>query len=158
MPEEKLKPCPFCGGEAHIIHYQYAGWCIDCLSCPVELYYMPAEDGSYWTKDETIKRWNTRPAEKLVPLNEHKIIEILGQVYTYKQHEHKILDAILMLDIAKQICARFASVPVVPSVMEIKDIILSYNLNGNDVPERLAQAIHAAIKERMKKNDNFTRN
>ena len=45
-----LKPCPFCGGKAHIIHEGYWIMYEDCQS----------ESGYYETKEEAIEAWNRR--------------------------------------------------------------------------------------------------
>ena len=65
---EKLKPCPFCGGEAHIAEYEprlyhpvmnhpYSVWCSEC-----ELAFGWDSDygGCFDTKDEAAKAWNRR--------------------------------------------------------------------------------------------------
>jgi len=58
----KLKPCPFCGGEADIVEMKgiinsyYIRWLIYCDNGCVDM--PPAED-----KDEAIKNWNTRTKE-----------------------------------------------------------------------------------------------
>ena len=60
---DKLKPCPFCGGEAELIK----GWCeldnyVMCLSCRIRTKPMN-------TKESAIKKWNTRkPMDKIVEL------------------------------------------------------------------------------------------
>ena len=54
----KLKPCPFCGGEAKIIqgslYYGYRVGCENyrCTTCPITY--------SYHTIEEAIEAWNTR--------------------------------------------------------------------------------------------------
>ena len=47
---EKLKPCPFCGGEAKINKREYS---IECTRCSA---YM----GYFYTKQEAIEAWNRR--------------------------------------------------------------------------------------------------
>ena len=51
MSEEKLKPCPFCGGKAVASTYY-----IECESCDVA----PNIDWWHFDRDEAIKAWNTR--------------------------------------------------------------------------------------------------
>ena len=55
MSETKLKPCPFCGSEAHIeerkmVRIWYEVRCDNC----------DAGTGIWKTPDEAIKAWNTR--------------------------------------------------------------------------------------------------
>lgn len=58
MTETKLKPCPFCGGEAEI--RTYALWAICCTECgaqvPLPDTIMPLASDS----PDMIKPWNTR--------------------------------------------------------------------------------------------------
>ena len=59
--DEKLKPCPLCGGEADLKRGLYV---IDnyvmCRACKTKT-------TLYNTKDEAIKRWNTRkPIDRIV--------------------------------------------------------------------------------------------
>ena len=55
---DKLKPCPFCGGEAHIQMHEFVGcantYGVVCLGCGVETRQF------YESKSETVKMWNTR--------------------------------------------------------------------------------------------------
>lgn len=83
---DELKPCPFCGSKAKLIHRpkKISSWAISCtskLADDCQLYSgqdtRPEKDWDdvrYWfaNKDEAIKTWNTRasqPANGLVPLN-----------------------------------------------------------------------------------------
>ena len=56
MKDERVKPCPFCGGEAEFIkaHFfggdQYACRCVDCV----------AQSAFCWTKKEAVAEWNRR--------------------------------------------------------------------------------------------------
>jgi Lar family restriction alleviation protein len=55
MGETKLKPCPFCGGEA-IMRDNKLGctiWIVGCRKCG-------ADAGFRTDKEEAIKAWNTR--------------------------------------------------------------------------------------------------
>ena len=54
----KLKPCPFCGGEAEVIMGDlWRNYKVGCrnIKCPI----FPRTH-SYLTKEEAIKTWNTR--------------------------------------------------------------------------------------------------
>lgn len=49
---EKLKPCPFCGGEAKLTKAIYGAW-IQCLGCRADSTMMPCVESAG-------KAWNTR--------------------------------------------------------------------------------------------------
>ena len=58
MSEEKLKPCPFCGGQASANESGWQGWWhgwVICKKCEVSIH----RD----TKEEAIKIWNQRVAD-----------------------------------------------------------------------------------------------
>lgn len=64
MSEIKLKPCPFCGGEAKINRmphlWEYSVQCndVDCIVHP--------ETEGYEKREEAIEAWNTRkPMERI---------------------------------------------------------------------------------------------
>lgn len=54
---DKLKPCPFCGGEAYIAHrkgaYDFWNYYCGCVDCGVETL-------GYDREKEAIKKWNNR--------------------------------------------------------------------------------------------------
>ena len=55
MSEEKLKPCPFCGGEATANESSWRGWWhgwVICKNCGATI--------DKPTKEETIEAWNRR--------------------------------------------------------------------------------------------------
>jgi len=56
--DTKLKPCPFCGGEAKLVENDYHDYSIGCeinSGCVAE------GNIDYWTsKEEVIRLWNTR--------------------------------------------------------------------------------------------------
>ena len=59
---EKLKPCPFCGGEAHYFDCGVKGdfeeWLIECSNCHIAMIYY--DDGCVSTKAEAARAWNRR--------------------------------------------------------------------------------------------------
>ena len=61
MTEPKLKPCPFCGGEAKVYRriFDWETWDykVECSKCHC------AATENYDTKQEAIEEWNTRVAE-----------------------------------------------------------------------------------------------
>lgn len=60
MSEIKLKPCPFCGGEAKVGYAinDYNRWGVSCntCGCVVEVGFGDYED----TMEEAVKAWNRR--------------------------------------------------------------------------------------------------
>lgn len=62
---EKLKPCPFCGGEAKLqekIIAKGAWWSVVCLNekCGAHIFFYWAE----WNKETNVKRWNRRAKDE----------------------------------------------------------------------------------------------
>lgn len=55
MSDKKLKPCPFCGGEAKAVQ-KFSGAWVSCLECPASMY----EDGINSSSQKLIKLWNKR--------------------------------------------------------------------------------------------------
>lgn len=62
MIEKKLKPCPFCGGNARLVEYQTdAGfWCY-CMKCRI------TRQKTFRTKSGAINDWNRRVKEEVKP-------------------------------------------------------------------------------------------
>ena len=59
MSEEKLRNCPFCGGEAYANETDWKGWWhgwVICEKCGVKI--------DKQTKDEAIEAWNRRYKER----------------------------------------------------------------------------------------------
>ncbi len=50
MTDQKLKPCPFCGGEARIDKLYENEWYVYCPKC----------ERHYDTEQEAIENWNAR--------------------------------------------------------------------------------------------------
>lgn len=60
--EIKLKPCPFCGGKAYAdIQYYHDDTELTAVKCSKCV----AMTG-YWSGDNAVKHWNTRPSEKTI--------------------------------------------------------------------------------------------
>ncbi len=66
MPETKLKPCPFCGGEAMIIKRKSnaAGskfvYRVQCCADEEDGCSCIPKTWNYYTKEEAIEAWNRR--------------------------------------------------------------------------------------------------
>ena len=63
---EKLKPCPFCGGKATVMSWEFTdemGYNVVCNSnekCPYFPMFDPPDYPMFDTKKDAIKAWNTR--------------------------------------------------------------------------------------------------
>lgn len=81
--KEKLKPCPFCGGEAKIrkdITGLTEVWCYDCLT----------NTGLQPPGDYAIKKWNTRPAEDALKASNEKMRKVLEkQCIACRMRDHE---------------------------------------------------------------------
>lgn len=73
MKNEKLKPCPFCGGEAVIYHQsskytEHDGNYVYCMNCRIRtpLFICFGDTGKTYadTKAEAFNAWNRRAAEE----------------------------------------------------------------------------------------------
>ena len=80
---EKLKLCPFCGGEAEsdfgFDHTNKTYFYVNCLQCG-------AETNHFKTKAEAITAWNTRadswiPVSERLPKDEEQVIATDGKVW-----------------------------------------------------------------------------
>ena len=58
MSKQKLKPCPFCGGEANIMHMDGYPYWVYCEDCGVKVY------GRILDKEESIRAWNRRAKDE----------------------------------------------------------------------------------------------
>ncbi len=54
MAENKLLPCPFCGGEAQTTVF-LSNYMVACTACPASIF--PCKG---MTKEEAVKAWNRR--------------------------------------------------------------------------------------------------
>ena len=63
---DKLKPCPFCGGEAYTMHTQanyvlWSGeWAVGCAGCGLLFGYDLDYGGHYEKEEYAIEAWNDR--------------------------------------------------------------------------------------------------
>lgn len=57
---EKLKPCPFCGGEAEITQTGRLKLYLRCKSCRIGLQQKVLRKSLEWLENEMIKDWNKR--------------------------------------------------------------------------------------------------
>ena len=55
--QNKLKPCPFCGGKLLEMDRFDRGWFVTCYECPCR---GVEGSGRGFTREEAIKEWNTR--------------------------------------------------------------------------------------------------
>lgn len=66
--EPKLKPCPFCGGEAKLVDYGQEGdfedWDVECEKCGILFVAPGKEEGWVTTKEEAAEAWNRRAQDE----------------------------------------------------------------------------------------------
>lgn len=60
MSEQKLKPCPFCGGEAKVMKMGYPHW-VYCLVCGAKVH--GGVVGEAEGEKASIEAWNRRQTE-----------------------------------------------------------------------------------------------
>lgn len=95
MTETKLKPCPFCGGEANIAKGQIEFWAY----CP----HCGAQTEFYETEREAAEAWNTRPIEDALQKELDEAREDNCENMEYHVAERKRLRKLL-----KSCCNEFA--------------------------------------------------
>jgi len=59
-PNIKLKPCPFCGGEAGMFYYGSKGRIIKCKRCVIQKRQKVLNKSIEWLEDKMIENWNKR--------------------------------------------------------------------------------------------------
>lgn len=88
---DKLKPCPFCGGqaivsEAHTVADETLGLCfVFCKSCR-------AETSLYRIKQEAIKAWNRRVEPVFTPDELDEIKRMFVEHFSRKPNERAIIE------------------------------------------------------------------
>jgi Lar family restriction alleviation protein len=101
----KLKPCPFCGGEAHISadRYKHHFW-IECRECG-------ASQLTYRTEEEVISAWNQRTehvndVNKMIKIRREECLvdqalktlklDFTGEEGLITPHQHKLFDDVYL--------------------------------------------------------------
>ena len=64
MTEVKLKPCPFCGGEAEFVNTWNCLCHVICRSCGAEIWGIKKHPNDFRTRDEVIAAWNNRAIDR----------------------------------------------------------------------------------------------
>ncbi|HID9277951.1 TPA: Lar family restriction alleviation protein [Serratia marcescens] len=77
MPANELKPCPFCGGPAVMLHQKF--YLVECDDC--ETNYMAGPIGIGWhkTAEEAAASWNKRPSEERLQKRLQRIDSMLTE-------------------------------------------------------------------------------
>lgn len=57
MTQPDMKPCPMCGGKAHLYKVDYHGYKVVCVQCLIQT-------GKYEHPDNAVARWNRRFNER----------------------------------------------------------------------------------------------
>lgn len=87
---DKLKPCPFCGGEADT-EWHHGYWGVRCTSCYAEV----TADGM----NDAIEAWNTRkPMDRIAEKLEEEVTEIGSRVCNNTKCNHECVDDAGMCD------------------------------------------------------------
>lgn len=111
---EKVKSCPFCGGEAKCIEF-YGMYHVICCDC-----YIAGRDTS--TRDKAIESWNSRPIEDALQkeLNEAREDNVDNMEYHVAERERlkkeieelegsvAFAERMRVLDLLKTCCNEFA--------------------------------------------------
>jgi hypothetical protein len=133
MSYEKLKTCPFCGGDAKLEdegHAPDSGSEVVCKQCharsPWFDYYI-VSDEAYTS---AIEASNARSPQGLVPLNKEKIIEVLDS-YT-------IIRTSMMAD---ELISKFGT-PRRVSASDLERVFDNHNIEFNCTLEELADEIN----------------
>jgi len=74
---EELKRCPFCGSPAELIRGD-DDYCAECSNDKCR-----ADRPGWWTKEEAIRVWNTRPRESRLAEENAKLRELLAGWKTF---------------------------------------------------------------------------
>ncbi|ELW8194526.1 Lar family restriction alleviation protein [Yersinia enterocolitica] len=61
--DEKLKPCPFCGGKAHLLTSN-GSFLVECSVCLTDFLNGPVGIGWYRSEKDAAADWNDRPSER----------------------------------------------------------------------------------------------
>ncbi|EKN6209125.1 Lar family restriction alleviation protein [Yersinia enterocolitica] len=60
---EELKPCPFCGGKAHLLTSN-GSFLVECSACLTDFLNGPVGIGWYHSEKDAAAGWNDRPSER----------------------------------------------------------------------------------------------
>lgn len=64
---EELKPCPFCGGEAEVVQFDFC-FSVECTVCDTKIGDCLCNDSGWVypfnSEQKAIKAWNTRSSDK----------------------------------------------------------------------------------------------
>ncbi|HDM8285447.1 TPA: Lar family restriction alleviation protein [Yersinia enterocolitica] len=62
---EELKPCPFCGGKAHLLTSN-GSFLVECSACLTDFLNGPVGVGWYRSEKDAAADWNDRPSERVL--------------------------------------------------------------------------------------------
>lgn len=85
----KLKPCPFCGGEASIVETEpriyipsrNGKYAVACYGCEIYLGYDEDYGCKFDTEEEAIEAWNTRKPIDLIKKEISALADVDGNAY-----------------------------------------------------------------------------
>ncbi|HGK4636026.1 TPA: Lar family restriction alleviation protein [Yersinia enterocolitica] len=95
--DEKLKPCPFCGGKAHSLTSN-GSFLVECSVCLTDFLNGPVGIGWYHSEKDAAAGWNDRPSERALIAQleaaQGNIKELESKVnhYVAAEYAHKHFD------------------------------------------------------------------
>ncbi|EOD4130355.1 Lar family restriction alleviation protein [Yersinia enterocolitica] len=118
---EELKPCPFCGGKAHLLTSN-GSFLVECSVCLTDFLNGPVGIGWYRSEKDAAASWNDRPSERA----------LIAQLEAAQKERDEFRLAFQQNEQAKQ------------ELFAQKDLLITANLNISRRAEKAEAALSAA--------------